>query len=155
MVVWRLCHPAFAASAMTGTGSALTQGRWHRKGTHMVYTASSIALAMLEILVQSSDVPFPVAVIRVDVPDELIQDVDAATLPQGWDRDRRHAQPVGMAWFTSRDSVGLRVPSVVIPLENNLLLNPEHPAFSRVRHEWVDLLDIDARLRGARQTLLT
>lgn len=112
----------------------------------MVYTGSSISLAMLEILVQSSDVFSPMAIIRVDVPDELIKSVDIDELPAEWDTERRHAQPFGEAWFKARESVGLLVPSVVVPEEKNLLINPEHPDFPQVRYEFFKLLDVDGRL---------
>ena len=43
---------------------------------------------------------------------------------------RRYAE--GDAWFDAGASVALRVPSVVVSGEFNLLLNPEHPDMSRV-----------------------
>lgn len=149
MITWRLCSPRYAETAMSGTGSAMTNGRWHQKGIHMVYTGSTISLAMLEILVQSSDVVSPVAVIRVKVPDDLIKVAEIADLPKGWDIDRRHAQPFGEAWFNARESVGLLVPSVVIPYEKNLLLNPEHPDFKQIKYELVMELNVDSRLLAA------
>ena len=38
-----------------------------------------------------------------------------------------------MRWLASRSSLGLWVPSFVEPAENNLLLNPAHPDYARVR----------------------
>ena len=38
-----------------------------------------------------------------------------------------------MLWLASKSSLGLWVPSFVEPAENNLLLNPAHPDYARVR----------------------
>lgn len=38
----------------------------------------------------------------------------------------------GTDWARSDRSVAVGVPSVIIPTENNILLNPSHPDFARV-----------------------
>ncbi len=43
------------------------------------------------------------------------------------------SQAVGDAWLHSGSSLGLLVPSRVIPLERNVLLNPRHPAMVEIR----------------------
>lgn len=42
-------------------------------------------------------------------------------------------QHIGTQWLRSNQSIALGVPSVVIPLERNLILNPNHPRFSEVK----------------------
>ena len=51
-VLWRLVTPRFARTAFSGEGARLYGGRWNRKGVPMVYTAGSLSLAVLEMLVQ-------------------------------------------------------------------------------------------------------
>ena len=131
---------------MSGIGSAMTSGRWHKKGTHMVYTASSLALAMLEVMVQSSDLATPQAAIQVTIPDDLVETPSFEMLPNGWRDDRLHAQEFGEEWFASRRSLALLIPSAIIPLEMNLLINPEHPDFSRLSVAPSISMDIDDRL---------
>ena len=60
--------------------------------------------------------------------------VEASALPAGWDARPYTAvsQAVGDAWLDEERSLALRVPSVVVPSEWNVLLNPAHPAFSEV-----------------------
>jgi RES domain-containing protein len=42
---------------------------------------------------------------------------------------------IGSDWIKSQSSVGLIVPSAIVPEEQNCLLNPLHPLFFRVKIE--------------------
>lgn len=48
---------------------------------------------------------------------------------EGWDEwpYGPASQQVGGEWTWSEESLVLRVPSVVVPVEHNYLINPEHP----------------------------
>jgi RES domain-containing protein len=100
----------------------------------MVYASDSLALAALEVLVhlprierQNGALP-PYMVIGLDVPDDLIDDPrHPPSIPT------EETQRLGDAWLRSGSSLGLLVPSRVIPLERNVLLNPRHPAMVEVR----------------------
>lgn len=48
------------------------------------------------------------------------------------DQDVVQSRASGDAWLHSASSLGLMVPSRVIPLERNVLLNPRHPAMAGV-----------------------
>src|SRR3546814_10787817 len=39
----------------------------------------------------------------------------------------------GTQWLQQNKYLGLIVPSAVLPLENNIMLNPSHPAIKQVR----------------------
>lgn len=69
--------------------------------------------------------------LRIDVPDDQIQSADMADLPDNWaDEDAPPELAVyGDAWCFSKDSIALRVPSALSPVEYNYLLNPELPDF--------------------------
>lgn len=54
-------------------------------------------------------------------------------LPGNWALVEAQTQHIGTEWLASNRSIVLEVPSVVIPLERNLILNPSHPRFSEVR----------------------
>lgn len=134
MRVFRLCKTRWAASAFSGEGALRYSGRWHYAGTPVVYTAASRGLAALEALVylEMRQAPPSFVMIPAEVPDDLVAVLEAP--PPGWnvlpagDVSRR----LGSEWVRSRTSVGLRVPSVVLPGEHNVLLNPAHPDYSRV-----------------------
>ena len=133
VAVWRIAveAPAYAAHDLTGTGAKITGGRWNSKGTPLVYCATSIALATLETVhyQRSGGLPFNRYLVRVDLPDALWharQLLDP--LPGGWD-----AIPAGLAsrkagdaWIRSRATALLLVPSVIVPDEYNVLINPHH-----------------------------
>lgn len=138
MRVWRLCRQPFAATALEGGGGLYASGRWHRRGRPIVYAASSAALAALEVLVHVDplDAPDDLRLLTIELPDDLgVERVDAADLPAHWTAvpapDELAA--LGSDWLMSRRSAALSVPSAVIPIERNLLLNPRHPDIARVR----------------------
>ncbi len=138
MRVWRLCRQPFAATALEGVGGLYASGRWHRRGRPIVYAASSAALAALEVLVHVDplDAPDDLRLLTIELPDDLgVERVDAADLPTHWTAvpapDELAA--LGSDWLMSRRSAALSVPSAVIPIERNLLLNPRHPDIARVR----------------------
>lgn len=137
MRVWRLCRQPFAATALEGVGGLYASGRWHRRGRPIVYAASSAALAALEVLVHVDplDAPDDLRLLTIELPDDLgVERVDAADLPTHWTAvpapDELAA--LGSDWLMSRRSAALSVPSAVIPIERNLLLNPRHPDIARV-----------------------
>lgn len=42
-------------------------------------------------------------------------------------------QSLGDAWLAGGKSVALKVPSAIVPMESNYVLNPDHPAFKKVK----------------------
>lgn len=82
------------------------------------------------------DAPDDLRLLTIELPDDLgVERVDAADLPTHWTAvpapDELAA--LGSDWLMSRRSAALSVPSAVIPIERNLLLNPRHPDIARVR----------------------
>lgn len=73
-------------------------------------------------------------IFKLDIPDELISVLDPRALAGGWDApiETSASTDIGDAWFDVRASVALRVPSVAIRGETNVLLSPEHPDFGQV-----------------------
>jgi RES domain-containing protein len=134
-VVWRLVTARFATTAFSGEGARLYGGRWNHPGVAMVYTAQSQSLAMLELLVQDEPLRARYVMIPAGFPKGLkVEGLDAADLPKHWraPEARAQLQALGDAWAKSKSSPVLAVPSAIIPEETNYLLNPLHPAFSRI-----------------------
>ena len=135
LTVWRLLTARFAESAFTGEGARRYGGRWNRKGVPMVYTSGSQSLAMLELLVQDEPLRARYVMIAARLPRNLkIERIATGQLPTDW-RDiaaREQLQAIGADWARRRSSAALAVPSAVIPLETNYLLNPLHPSFTRI-----------------------
>jgi RES domain-containing protein len=138
MRVWRICRQPYVASALEGVGGMYTSGRWHRKGHPVVYAASSAALAALEVLVHVEPLiaPTDLRLLTIEVPDDLEREtLDPAALPAGWSAVPAPPalQALGSSWLSSLRTVALIVPSAVIPIERNVLLNPRHAEAHRAR----------------------
>lgn len=133
VAAWRIAveTPDYSAHDLGGLGAKTTGGRWNSKGVPVVYCAGTIALATLETVhhFRRDSPPFNRYLVRVDIPDaawDTRQVLDPA--PAGWD-----AIPAGLAsiaagdaWLASAASALLLVPSVIVPDEYNVLINPAH-----------------------------
>ena len=146
---WRLTTARFADTAFSGDGARRFGGRWNPKGTAVVYTACTLSLAMLEMLVQDQPLRARYVAVPADIPDDLATErIDPADLPADW-RDpaaRDTLRRIGAEWVRRQDTAILAVPSAVIPIETNYLLNPAHPDFGRVGIGAPELLEADQRL---------
>ena len=152
MLLWRIAREIHVDSALEGVGGLMVSGRWHRRGRPILYTASSAALAALEVLVHVEPLQAPddLRLLGLDLPDELtLEELVPALLPEDWRSmpAPESTQSIGNAWLERRSSVALRVPSVVVPMETNVLLNPRHPDMTRVRISSNEAFHFDSRLR--------
>ena len=151
MRVWRICRKPYVDAALDGSGGMYTSGRWHSKGNPIVYTASSAALAALEVLVHVDPLTAPanLRLLAIELPDDLsIEVLEPITLPQGWHSVPAPAalQTIGSSWLMSGRTAALNVPSAVIAIERNFLLNPRHPQVQRVRILSDEAFSFDTRL---------
>ena len=131
---WRIAveAPTHSADDMTGTGAKLSGGRWNSPGTPMLYCCENISLATLETLsyLRAATLPFNRFLVRVDIPEAIWHKREILDpLPGGWDAvpAGRIGRVVGDAWCASQRSALLIVPSVIVPDETNILINPAHP----------------------------
>jgi RES domain-containing protein len=151
MEVWRVTTAGFAGAALSGEGAARFGGRWNPRGLALVYTSSSLSLAILELLVQTGArvVPGKLCSIRLDIPSDIErQRLEPGALPANW---RAHPAPVslqmlGRDWIEGGTTTVLSVPSAVVPEERNYLLNPVHPDFGRISIVSTSRIDLDRRL---------
>uniref|UniRef100_UPI003BEF235B RES family NAD+ phosphorylase n=1 Tax=Burkholderia arboris TaxID=488730 RepID=UPI003BEF235B len=133
--VWRIGTdtPDYTADDLTGTGAKIGGGRWNRAGTPMLYCASSIALASLETLVHLNLAALPMNryLVRIDIPDDVWARAERLTVDTaavGWDAvpHGRVSLDIGQGWTAAGRSALLLVPSVLVPEEHNILVNPLH-----------------------------
>jgi RES domain-containing protein len=151
MRVWRICRQPYVEHALDGIGGLYTSGRWHSQGVPIVYTACSAALAALEVLVHADPLTAPadLRLLSIDLPPDLSIDVvEASTLPKSWAEvpAPRELQAHGTAWLKSARTAALSVPSAVIRVERNILLNPLHPEAARIRLTSNEPFSFDPRL---------
>lgn len=146
---WRITTARFAATAFSGEGARLFGGRWNPKGSAVVYTAQSRALALLEMLVQDDPLRARYVLIPVRIPDAIrVSEVDLASLPADWRAlsTRDHLQAIGRDWLEQGATAVLAVPSVVLPAERNYLINPNHRDFAQIVVGAAEPLETDLRL---------
>jgi RES domain-containing protein len=126
--------PAYEADDLSGKGAEITGGRWNERGAAVVYAAENRSLACLETLVHlaAGGLPFNRYLIEISIPD-LVWDATRretpSSLPVGWDAEPASRTSIGFgtAWLRSRGSAVLVVPSVLVPEECCVLVNPAHP----------------------------
>jgi RES domain-containing protein len=146
---WRLTKTRYLGSAWDGEGARRSGGRWNSPGTAVVYASATLSLALVETLVHLPSGVLPAyAAVPIHFEASLVEALPAEELPGGW---RKHPAPpetrsIGDAWARSARSVLLRVPSVVVPVEFDYIVNPSHPDFSRIRIDAAVPFPFDARL---------
>lgn len=155
--VWRNAveGATYPASDLSGTGAKKTGGRWNHLGTPLVYCSSNIALTVLETLnaiINGGAFPYNRFLVEIDIPDDVWQSaVDCFTVPiGGWDAVPYgySSQKFGTDWARSQTSAILIVPSVFVPEEMNILVNPLHPDATRITAHTGKRWIYDPRLFG-------
>lgn len=140
--VWRIAADTkdYPADDLSGKGAEITGGRWNRKSTAMLYAASSRALACLETFVHlnAGGLPLNRYLVAIEIEDHLWRAArveTVATLPIGWDAEPASMTSVdfGTAWAQASSSLLLSVPSVIVPEEANILINPRHPDIAGIK----------------------
>ena len=124
---------------LSGEGARLFGGRWNLKGTPVIYTSNSTALATLETLVHFSLdlVPQDRSILTLSLPDDLPTfKLDYDDLPEKWwiNPALPKLSRMGQEWIERNAEVALVVPSSVTPQAEgrNYILNPKHPDFDRI-----------------------
>jgi RES domain-containing protein len=136
MQVWRLFPERLSETAFTGVGGLYVASRWNHLGTAMVYSATSRALAALEFFVnlEQNVAPDDLLMAEAEIPDDLVEPLNLDLLPADWrELNNLVCRDLGSGWVASGRSVALRVPSVVVEGDWNVLLNPRHADFSKVQ----------------------
>jgi RES domain-containing protein len=150
LTVWRIVKTKFAAHSFDGEGASRYGGRWNSPGTRMVYTSQSIALAVLEILVNLKETSllssYSLCAAHFDA--SLVSSLDRSKLPANWRASPfpPEVQLIGDSWIASQSSVALEVPSAIIERESNYLINPSHPHFASVAIDEPIPFNFDPRL---------
>lgn len=130
MIVHRLTRSVYARD-LSGRGAEKFGGRWNTPGVPMLYTSESRALSTLELLVHTGrySCPKDLVLISLEIPDDVkIHSVYQKLLPEGWDHYpySTATRNIGDQFIRSKEMLAMKVPSVMVPGEFNLLINPLH-----------------------------
>lgn len=150
MIVYRLLQAAYRHEPLSGQGAALYGGRWNPKGLSMLYTTESPALSLLEVFVHINPKRIPdYHLVTIDVPDSL-RAYRAEELPLDW-RATGSVQPLPsqsflLNWLRDPASLVVQVPSSIVPIMANYLINPRHALFGACKVLDSAPFEIDQRL---------
>jgi RES domain-containing protein len=127
--------------------------RWNPPGLPAIYTGTSFAVCLVEILVHANRKSPPSAARFVEalVPDDVSREAFDPAGRLGWDnlRDLSVAQAFGRNWIQNRRSALLVVPSVVTAgRDANVVVNPDHPDAARISVGPETPVALDRRLFG-------
>lgn len=134
ITVYRLIKSIYAQDGLTGEGAKQYPGRWNHHGYPMIYCAATLSLAALELLANLDTLPsFSLTYLQIDIPTSLVQ--TSKTLPAGWNNYPKDiaSQDFGTHWLLKKQTAVLKVPSVIIPIEFNYLINPLHSDFTKIK----------------------
>lgn len=156
MILWRIAADTrkYAADDLGGGGAAASPGRWNDEKQPVLYTAPTIAIAVLETAAHVDDAGLPLNryLVRIEVPDDVWaarEELDLATLPVTWSAipAGRASVKIGSEWLASMRSPILLVPSVIVPEEWAGLVNPRHPFAKRITASIVRLFEYNRLFR--------
>lgn len=152
MLVYRICRTKYAQQ-LVASGIA---GRWNTEGQKVIYTAGSASLACLEVLANLSgailqDLDF--SIVTISIPTILkTEEIDTNKLQHvksNWHALENYhvTQKLGNEWLSANKTAVLKVPSAIIDIENNYLINPMHPDFWNIKLVNISAFSFDSRLR--------
>ena len=148
---WRITKEKHARTAFSGEGARMFGGRWNSAGVNVVYCSEHLSLAALETLVHivPATLRDKFRAYRICFDRTLLTSVTKKKLPKGWDAQPPTAasRGVGDDWVKSGRSAVLGLPSMVVPLERTLLLNPKHPDFRKIEIKDMGTFLLDRRLK--------
>jgi len=152
ITAWRITKEKYQDTAFTGKGAEDSGGRWNSQGTRIVYASSSVSLSILEILVnlERNLVFSSYVVIPIRFDDSLLFQLNDDDLPEGWAAlpPPVTSQYVGDEWVISKSSLILGIPSAVVPIETNYMINPGHPGIDKITIGKPIPLPFDERLEN-------
>lgn len=151
VTTYRICKTKHAATWFDGEGAFRFGGRWNSRGTRILYTAGSLSLAALEMLVHLNDeeILLSYSFAAAEFGESLVLPVEEfRALPKNWGASPPplEIQRIGDEWARAQVSVVLKVPTSVLPVEFNYLINVEHPQFSKVKLSKSQGFTFDQRL---------
>jgi|TARA_B110000240_G_scaffold149994_1_gene166136 RES domain-containing protein len=137
MRVFRLSKRKYSKE-LNGKGAAKSGNRWNSKGTEIIYTAESRALAMAEVAVHLTlaTLPSDYVLIEIEIPDNIIiKEIILKELVEDWNNHppNSNTQKIGDEFIDSIKECLLKVPSAVVQGDSNYLINPYHTDFKKIK----------------------
>lgn len=134
---------------LKGTGAASYAGRWHSKGTYILYTAATASLALLEAVAHIAGIPADdYCMLCIEIPEDNMLTLNVKDLPENWYVNPSPGSLTGIGDYFVRKNqyLALQLPSAIMPEDNNVLINPAHKDFAKIKVLYKRIIPIDKRL---------
>ena len=157
MICYRIASTKYARD-LCGTGAALFGGRWNPEGMPMVYTAMARSLAILEYLAHNMHLMATAKISLVTIEIQEDAQIEKSIISKQLQLDEilsdiQRSRRIGKAFLLNQQSYAMQVPSVIVPNEYNLLLNPNHPAHANTKvMDIIEDFKLDRRLYSKKAT---
>lgn len=150
MKVFRLQRKKYKIE-LSGVGASKKGARWNFKGSQIIYTALNRSLAMAEILVNynAATIPSDFVIIEINIPESIkYKTIKESDLPKKWSMLPYHmvTKKIGDEFINKNKNSCLKVPSAVVKGEYNMLINPNHIDFKKIKIKNYTDFTFDTRL---------
>lgn len=150
MEVFRLSREKYARP-LSGKGAAIKGARWNSAGVELIYTAANRSLAMAEVAVHLTlgTIPRDFVMATIHLPDNIsIQKLAESDLSRDWNAFPHpvSTQAIGDKFVADNRYCVLQIPSVVTRGDHNLLINPHHPEFAKIKISAIENFPFDRRI---------
>lgn len=150
MEAFRLAREKYAAT-LSGKGAALKGARWNSVGAEMIYTASNRSLAMAEVSVHLTlaTLPDDYLMLTIYLPDDIsLKKLTEKDLPIDWNYFPHpvSTQKIGDKFIADNQHCVLQIPSAVTKGDYNLLINPYHAEFPKIKIIAAEKFPFDKRI---------
>lgn len=150
MEAFRLSREKFAVP-LSGKGASISGARWNSIGVELIYLASNRSLAMAEVSVHFTlaTIPLDYVMMTIYLPDDIsFSKLNSMDLPVDWNIFPHpvSTQSIGDRFIAENKYCVLQVPSSVTKGDYNLLVNPKHIDFPRIKIIDQDKFPFDDRI---------
>jgi len=150
MLIYRFGLKKFIGD-LSGQGAKIYGGRWNSVGNAMLYSSYSPSLAMLEFACNASGITKTIqtSLLTLKLDSKVkIEIITLNDLPANWQQvpSPDSLKVIGNNWLKSNKTLALQVPSAIMPLECNLLINSLHKDFFKLEIENFVDMNIDSRI---------
>lgn len=152
MIAFRIVKAKYEQD-LSGHGAELWGGRWNYPGTPVIYASEHASLALLEILAWtalSQLLKANFSLLTLEIPEPSQRQVNLIDLPAEWyyPEHETGTQQIGQDWTEMNQTLILKVPSAILPIENNILINPKHLLMKAVVISHISEISFDPRVIG-------
>jgi RES domain-containing protein len=148
-LAYRIVKRRQVKAAFDGEGARIAGGRWNSPGHRIVYLSSTLSLAAMETFVHLGVDAARLDYVYFEV--EIPANVVIAKLPRrprGWQDEPPSiaSMHIGDRWLRLGKTALLEVPSAIVPQESNLVLDPAHKDFTKLRISAARTFTFDPRM---------